>query len=88
MHVKVSSLPYYSTQEFPYADMYPHVRRVIEAFGARRAFWGTDLSKMLAKFSYRICIDHLMRLDFLTQEDREWIMGRGIARCLGWPLPE
>jgi hypothetical protein len=23
---------------------------------------------------------------FLTDQDKEWIMGRGLAECLGWPL--
>jgi hypothetical protein len=24
-------------------------------------------------------------MDFLSDLDREWIMGRGLAKCLGWP---
>ena len=24
-------------------------------------------------------------LDFLSATDLEWIMGRGLAECLGWP---
>jgi hypothetical protein len=27
------------------------------------------------------------KLDFLSDEDQEWIMGRGITEWLGWPLP-
>ena len=88
VHVKLSSMPYYSVEAYPFKDMYPHVRRLIEAYGPRRCFWGTDLSKLLPRgHSYRTCIDHAMGLDFLSHEDREWIMGRGIAECLGWPLP-
>jgi len=25
--------------------------------------------------------------DFLSSDDQEWMMGRGIAEWLGWPLP-
>jgi hypothetical protein len=25
-------------------------------------------------------------MDFLTAEDKEWIMGRGLAECLPWPI--
>lgn len=88
VYVKVSALPFYSVERYPFRDMYPYIRRVIEAFGPKRAFWGTDLSKMLNKFSYRVCIDHLMQMDFLSDTDKEWIMGRGIAQCLRWPLPD
>jgi len=83
--VKVSCLPFYSMEAWPFADMTPHVRKVIEAYGPRRAFWGTDLTKMLPRFPYRTCIDHLLGLDFLTDEDKEWVMGRGIAAWLNWP---
>ena len=24
-------------------------------------------------------------MEFLSQDDLEWILGRGIAECLGWP---
>jgi hypothetical protein len=26
-------------------------------------------------------------LDFLSSNDLEWVMGRGIAQRLGWPAP-
>jgi predicted TIM-barrel fold metal-dependent hydrolase len=85
VHVKLSSIPYYSVEPYPFTDMYPLVRRLIEAYGPKRSFWGTDLSKLLPKHSYRSCIDHILQLDFLSTEDKKWIMGRGLAKCLGWP---
>jgi hypothetical protein len=24
-------------------------------------------------------------MDFLSDSDKEWIMGRGLAECLNWP---
>ena len=87
VHVKVSSLPFYSVEPYPFADMYPYVRRVVEAFGPRRAFWGTDITKLLGKYSYRTCIDHMLGLDFLSADDKAWVMGWALADCLAWPLP-
>jgi hypothetical protein len=55
------------------------------AFGARRCLWGTDLSRALAKVTCRQCVTHFTQaLTFLTDQDKEWIMGRGLAACLGW----
>ena len=45
--VKLTSTPSCSTEEYPYRNIYPYLRRLIEAFGPRRCFWGTDLSAML-----------------------------------------
>jgi hypothetical protein len=35
--------------------------------------------------SYRQVVTHFTeQLDFLSTADLEWIMGRGLAACLGW----
>ena len=63
------------------------IRRVVDAFGPQRTFWGTDLSRLVHKCSYREAVTFFTEeLTFLSQEDREWIMGRAIAECLGWPI--
>jgi L-fuconolactonase len=59
---------------------------IVDAHGPRRVFWGTDLTRLSC--SYRQAVTLFMEpLDFLSDEDEAWIMGRGIAECLGWPLP-
>ena len=91
VYVKVSALPGYSTQPYPYRNLNPHVQRVVEAFGPQRCFWGTDLSRMLGRcgLTYSQVVAHaLEHLDFLSPRDLEWIMGRAICDCLDWPVPE
>lgn len=85
MHVKVSALPCYSTQPYPYANLREPLRRVIEAFGPRRAFWGSDITRVPAGTPYSQAVTHFTEeLDFLSASDLEWTMGKGLARCLGW----
>jgi predicted TIM-barrel fold metal-dependent hydrolase len=87
VHVKTSSAPTYSSESYPFRDMAPHIRRVVEAFGPRRCFWGTDVSISFNKCSYRQRVTHFTEeLDFLSSADKEWIMGRAILECLGWPI--
>jgi predicted TIM-barrel fold metal-dependent hydrolase len=87
VYVKVSAAPVYSHEPYPFRDMEPHIRRLVGAFGPNRCFWGTDLSHALDKASYQQCVTHFTEeLKFLTNDDKEWIMGRGLAECLGWPL--
>jgi predicted TIM-barrel fold metal-dependent hydrolase len=85
--VKVSALPCFSTEPYPFDNLREPLRRVIEAFGPRRAFWGSDITRVPASCSYRQVVSHFTdELDFLSAADLEWIMGRGLAECLRWPV--
>ncbi|MET7319614.1 amidohydrolase family protein [Streptomyces sp. NPDC005549] len=82
--VKASALPGYSTDTYPYSSLHPYIRRVYDAFGAQRMFWGTDITRM--PISYRQMVTLFTEeIPWLTDEDKEWIMGRGICEWLGWP---
>lgn len=86
VHVKVTSVPFYSTEPYPYRNLHAALRSLIAAFGPRRAFWGTDITRIRARASYRECVTLFTQaLDFLSADDLEWIMGRGILECLRWP---
>jgi predicted TIM-barrel fold metal-dependent hydrolase len=83
--VKLSSAPLYSSQAYPFHDMTPHIRRLFDAFGPRRCYWGTDLTNSFNKASYRQRVTHFTEtLDFLSAQDKEWVMGRAILERLGW----
>jgi predicted TIM-barrel fold metal-dependent hydrolase len=87
--VKLTSTPSCSSQDYPYRNIHCHLKRLIEAFGPRRCFWGTDLSAMLGrtKCTYRQAVTMFTEeMDFLSKEDLEFVMGRGLAECLPWPL--
>jgi predicted TIM-barrel fold metal-dependent hydrolase len=86
VQVKVSATPVYSREPYPYRDMDDHIRRIVDAFGPRRCFWGTDISHVMPKATYRQCVTHFTQaLPFLSEDEKEWIMGRRLAECLGWP---
>ena len=83
--VKASGMASLSAQAYPFRDVHDGVRRLFDAFGPRRTFWGTDLTRMPC--TYRECIDLFTKeLPWLKGEDLEWVMGRGICQWLGWPL--
>jgi L-fuconolactonase len=85
--VKVSALPCFTSEPYPFRNLKEPVRRVIEAFGPRRAFWGTDLSRTLEHCSYRQGVTHFTEeLDFLSADDLDWIMGRALRECLRWNI--
>ena len=81
--VKASALPGYSSEPYPWRGLHPYVRRVHDAFGSRRVFWGTDLSRLPC--SYRQAITMFTEeMPWLHGEDLQWIMGRGVCEWLGW----
>jgi hypothetical protein len=58
---------------------------VFEAFGPRRLFWGTDFSKLPC--TYREAVTSFTEeIPWLGDDDRRWVMGRGISDWLGWEL--
>jgi len=81
--VKASALPCYTNERYPYPGLHPYIRRVFNAFGPRRMFWGTDQTR--SPISYREGAElFTQHLPFLSKDDQEWIMGRGICEWLGW----
>jgi L-fuconolactonase len=83
--VKVSAAPCYSSEPYPFRNLHEPIRRIIEGFGVRRSFWGSDLSRVLAHSTYRQAVTMFTEeLDFLSESDLEWVMGRGILELLQW----
>lgn len=84
--VKASGLPSYTTDPYPFRNMHPYVRRVYDAYGPRRLFWGTDLTKLPCPYRQAVTM-FTEEMDWLTAEDKDWIMGRGLCEWIGWKLP-
>jgi predicted TIM-barrel fold metal-dependent hydrolase len=83
--VKLSSAPNFSLEPYPWRDMTEHLKRCFDAFGPRRCYWGTDLTNTLAKATYRQRIEHFTKeLPFLSEEDKDWVMGKAILARLNW----
>jgi L-fuconolactonase len=81
--VKASALPCYSTETYPFPGLHKYIRQVYDAFGPRRMFWGTDWTRLPCTWAEAKAL-FMEELPWLTAEDKEWIMGRGITEWLGW----
>ncbi len=85
--VKVSALPCYVDEPYPFPTLHPLVRRVVDAFGPERCFWGTDLSHLPCPYKQVVTM-FTEEMKSLSANELEWIMGRGLAEWLRWPLPK
>jgi predicted TIM-barrel fold metal-dependent hydrolase len=83
--VKVSASPGLSQEPYPYRDVAVHIKRVFDAYGPQRSYWGTDLTNTYTKGSYRQRVSHFTEeLSFLSESDKDWMMGRAIMQRLKW----
>lgn len=83
--VKVSSIPNFSHEDYPWRDMHESIKRCFDAYGPRRCYWGTDLTNTLAKATYRQRIEQFTKeLSFLSEQDKDWVMGKAILERLNW----
>jgi predicted TIM-barrel fold metal-dependent hydrolase len=84
LFVMVSSAPCFSREPYPFTDIAPYLMRIFNAYGSRRLLWGADRTRL--NCTYRQCVDQFqISLDFLTSEDKEWVLGKTLAEVLKWP---
>jgi predicted TIM-barrel fold metal-dependent hydrolase len=74
-----------ATTRFRIARLHPYIRRVYDAFGPQRMFWGTDLTRLPCTYREGIAM-FTEHLPWLSAADKEWIMGRGVCEWIGWKL--
>ena len=82
---KVSALPCYSTDKYPYHSLHGYIEQAYDAFGPNRLFWGSDLSRSPIPYRQHVTL-FTEALPWLTSEDQEWIMGRGMCEWIGWKM--
>ena len=83
--VKASAMPCYTTDPYPCRWLHPYLRRVYDAFGPRRMFWGTDWSRLPCTYRQGVTL-FTEEIPWLTADDKDWIMGRGLCEWLGWKV--
>jgi L-fuconolactonase len=82
---KATIMPFYTADAYPYKSLHPYIRRVYDAFGPKRLFWGTDLSRLPCTYRQGVTM-FTEEIPWLTADDKEWIMGRGVCEWLGWKI--
>jgi predicted TIM-barrel fold metal-dependent hydrolase len=85
--VKVSALPGYSTHPYPYENISKYVREMVDKMGPERCYWGTDITRLMGHgLTYTDTIEQFTKHMGLTDEELEWVMGRGLCQVLDWPI--
>jgi predicted TIM-barrel fold metal-dependent hydrolase len=83
--IKLSGAPGNSLEPYPFRDMTVYLQRVFDAYGPERCYWGTDITNSFAEATYRQRVTHFTEeLSFLSESDKDWVMGRAILARLKW----
>lgn len=81
--VKVGAFYALGKKTRPYLDLGPLIQQVVRAFGAKRCMWESDCPFQVDRDSYADSIDLIRtRLDFLTQDDKDWLLRRTAEQTL------
>jgi predicted TIM-barrel fold metal-dependent hydrolase len=84
--IKATGAPSYSGEAYPFRNVHDKLKRIFDAFGPARMFWGTDITRMPC--SWRQCVTmYTEELPWLAGRDRELVMGDAVCAWLGWKLP-
>jgi predicted TIM-barrel fold metal-dependent hydrolase len=82
--LKLSGMPNVSRSAFPFADLWPRVHRQLDAYGAGRLMWGTDITRAGAHHDYDEAVAWLRESEEIGEVERTEILGRALRRLCGW----
>jgi predicted TIM-barrel fold metal-dependent hydrolase len=83
--VKISGVASLSLEPYPFSDLWPHLHRVISAFGIQRVAWGSDFTRLARVVTYADSLSFIRHSSELSSEDKQWILGKSIRALLDWP---
>ena len=79
-HVKLSAFYAFGKKQYPYTDLLPMTRRLIDAYGPQRLMWATDCPYQVQNgHTYKGSLELIRdRLEGVSAADRNWLL-RGTA---------
>jgi L-fuconolactonase len=83
--IKWDSVPLLSKEPFPFSDIIAYLEQFILAFGARRIMWGSDYTQTRYHHTWAESFNYILTSDRVSDEDREWILGKTARTILEWP---
>jgi hypothetical protein len=81
----VSCFPFFTSEKYPFPFLHPYIRKAFDAFGPKRTFWGTDLSRLPCTYRQGVTL-FTEELPWLKGQDLEYVMGRGVCEWLDWKM--
>jgi predicted TIM-barrel fold metal-dependent hydrolase len=73
-----------SAEPYPFRDLAPYARRLIDAYGAERVMWASDYTQVHHHHSWAQALYHMLDWHILSDVEAEWVFGKTIRAVLRW----
>jgi L-fuconolactonase len=81
--LKVSALPCYCTDNFPFRSLRAAWDMLLDDFGAHRLMWGSDLTRLPCPYAH--WVDAVTGLPSVSGADKACLLDRSLTHWLSWP---
>jgi L-fuconolactonase len=82
--LKLTGAPSLSHEGYPFRDVWPAIRRILDAYGAERVMWGSDFTRTSGLHSYYDAVHYLKEIPGLADEELAWLYGGSLRQTLSW----
>ncbi len=76
--IKLTAAPSYATDGYPYASLHEPIKRLYDAFGPQRLFWGSDVTRLPGTWGECVTM-FTEEMPWLSSEDLDLIMGKAFC---------
>ena len=74
----------FGVHDYPFAGLWPHLRRAVDAFGAERVLWASDNGGNNTGETWGEQLFSMLNCPVLDAAEKEWLLGRSVRSLLGW----
>lgn len=91
LYIKWCHIERLTLQDYPYSDILPPLRRVMDAFGPQRIMWAGDPTqsrrpdRSAHPCNWGEALHYVLDSDKFTTEEKEWFFGKSVRAFLRWP---
>jgi predicted TIM-barrel fold metal-dependent hydrolase len=89
-YLKWSHIERLAADPYPYPDLIPHFRKVVDAYGPERVVWASDHTQAVKEglsphpAPYSQSLHYLLDSDEFSATEKEWLLGKAVCAVLRW----
>jgi predicted TIM-barrel fold metal-dependent hydrolase len=83
--VKMTAVPVLANEPYPFADLWPRLHSVLDAFGPERVMWGSDATRTAALHTFEQAVDYVRESSELSSAEKAQVLGGTLRRVFDWP---
>jgi len=74
----------FGVREYPFTDLFPILRRAVDAFGVERIMWASDMGGNQTGETWAELLFYLRDSTEFTATEKEWLLGKTVRTLLNW----